>query len=360
MFQHGRDEEYQCECKSGFYGHHCEFQSDFDVCSTNPCENAATCMTSLSGYTCTCPPGFQGRNCEINTNDCEANPCRNGGTCFDFINSYKCICPNGYIGKHCEENYDDCKNAPCANGGTCSDGVNDFTCACTPGYTGKDCSLEINECDSDPCLNGGFCVDGNNTFTCRCLPRYNGQYCEILPDGSIDPKYYELKGVPTNGDNTGNAALIGTFSALVPLIAIIAAVAIICMKQRRKLEQQRADFEAHLENELNAVNSMNKTKILDDHMIVNSLDYPKQKATNTNPNIADEEAFSAKESVYAQMSRTKAKQLNTEHQLHRSSLYCDKVDNSYPRAAILDKTRLGATKSTNLDISSSTLCSSSR
>ena len=359
FFQPGRDEDYTCQCKAGSYGHHCEFQSDFDVCSTNPCDNGATCTSGMSGYTCTCPPGFQGRNCEINTNDCEMNPCRNGGTCHDFINSYKCICPLGYIGKHCEENYNDCKNTPCANGGTCRDGVNDFTCMCTPGYTGKDCSLEINECEENPCLNGGFCIDGNNTFNCRCLPRHTGKYCEILPDGSIDPKYYELKGVPTNAGNSGNAALIGTFSALVPLMVIVAAIIILCMKQRRKIEQQRADFEAQLENELNAVNSMNKTKILDDHMIVNSLDYP-QKSINTNPNLAEENNFSAKESQYAQMSRAKStKQLNTDS-VQRSSMYCDKVENSYTRSKI-DKPRFGGlTKSTNLDISSSTLCSSSR
>jgi hypothetical protein len=228
---------------------------------------------------------------------------------------------------------------------------------CTPGYTGKDCSLEINECEDSPCLNGGFCIDGNNTFNCRCLPRHTGKYCEIRPDGSIDPKYYELKGVPTNAGNSGNAALIGTFSALVPLTVIVAAIIILCMKQRRKLEQQRADFEAQMENELNAVNSMNKTKILDDHMIVNSLDYP-QKSINTNPNLADETNFLAKESQYAQMSRSKStKQLNTDSV--QRSVYCDKLDNSSSRHQ-MEKSRFGLiTKSTNLDISSSTLCSSS-
>ena len=119
---------------------------------------------------------------------------------------------------------------------------------------------------------------------------------------------------PTTGpDDTGNMALVGTFSALVPLVVIVAAVVLVCMKQRRKMEQRRADFEAQMENELNAVNSINKSKMLDDHMIVNSLDYPKQKCVNTNPNIADEDLFTAKDSAYAQMSRTKStKQLNTD------------------------------------------------
>ena len=74
-------------------------------------------------------------------------------------------------------------------------------------------------------------------------------------------------------------------------------------------------------------------------MIVNSLDYPKQKCiNNTNPNIADEDVFAAKESAYAQMSRTKStKQLNTDAALNRASLYCDKLDNGVSRL-ILDLT----------------------
>jgi len=126
------------------------------------------------------------------------------------------------------------------------------------------------------------------------------------------------------------------------------------------MEQQRADFEAQMENELNAVQSINKSKVLDDHMIVNSLDFPRQKCNNTNPNLADEDVFNAKDSAYAQMSRTKStKQLNTDPGLNRASIYCDKLDNSVLRTnAGMDKSRLVKTKSTNLDLSSSTLNSS--
>ena len=127
------------------------------------------------------------------------------------------------------------------------------------------------------------------------------------------------------------------------------------MKQRRKHEQQRADFEAQMENELNAVQVVNKNKNLDDHMIVNS--FPKTK--NTNPNLVDEDVFAAKDSAYAQMSRTKStKQLNTDVAQNRASYYCDKLDNSrHP-----DKSRVAGKmpKQSNLDISSSTLNSSYR
>jgi len=101
---------------------------------------------------------------------------------------------------------------------------------------------------------------------------------------------------------------------------------------------------------------VNKNKTLDDHMIVNS--FPKTK--NTNPNLVDEDVFAAKDSAYAQMSRTKStKQLNTDVAQHRASYYCDKLDNSVPRSHP-DKSRLAGKmpKQSNLDISSSTLNSS--
>ena len=321
-------------------------------------------MSGMSGYTCSCPPGFEGRNCENVIDHCETGPCQNDGICFPFINDFKCVCQNGFIGRNCEENYDDCQNNPCANGGTCADGVNDFECTCAPGFTGKDCSQEINECDPNPCLNGGFCKDGNNTFTCICLPQFSGIVCEILPTGKIDPDYYAQHNTQVQGEgSSGNAVLIGIFSSIVPIGVLAAIIGIYCMKHRRKMEQERADFEAQMENELNAVQSINKSKVLDDHMIVNSLDYPKQKCiNNTNPNIADEDVFNAKDSAYAQMSRTKStKQLNTDAAVNRASLYCDKLENGVSRTNTgLDKSRLAKTKSNNLDISSSTLNSSYR
>ena len=355
VFQAGLHDDYTCKCAAGYHGPHCEFTSDFDICTKdNPCENGATCMSDMRGYTCACPPGFEGRNCETVTDLCRQKPCHNDGICFPFINDYKCVCQNGFIGENCEDNYDDCQNAPCANGGVCTDGVNDFSCSCPPGYTGKDCSQEVNECHPNPCLNGGFCKDGNNTFTCICLPKYSGSVCEILPSGKIDPKYYELHQTPTKGEgSSANTAVIAFFSCIVPIGVLVAFIVIYCLKDKRKREQARADFEAQMENELNAVQSINKSKVLDDHMIVNSLDFPRNK----NPNIADEELFAAKDSAFKQMARSK--QLNTDpERVNRASLYCDnKLDNSVCSSG---KNRLAKNKSNNLDISSSTLNSSYR
>lgn len=74
-----------------------------------------------------------------------------------------------------------------------------------------------------------------------------------------------------------------TFSVAVPVLAVVSALAIVCMKRRRRRERARQDEEARRQNEQNmvhnAVNAANN-KCLEDHMIINSLDYP-AKPLNT-------------------------------------------------------------------------------
>lgn len=328
-----QDGGYQCKCHPEFQGVNCDVK--IDHCRATPCQNGGTC-TLISGeeYQCRCPAGFTGRNCEVNVDDCAGNPCSNGGTCFDFVNDYKCYCHAGFVGRNCEQNVNDCLTNPCANGGTCHDSINDFICTCKPGFTGKDCSQEVNECASTPCMHG-FCVDKLNDFECKCLPGYSGKHCNVLPDGTV----LKFKGSVPDEMESSQVVLIATFSTLIPLLVLIVAVFLWCSKQRRRREQRRADLAAERENELNAVNCINKTKMLDDHMIVNSLDYPKQKCVNTNPNLAVEESFSAKDSVcsYKQMARG-SKQLNTDYNSvvggpsssarASSSMLVDKLENA--------------------------------
>jgi hypothetical protein len=267
----------------------------------------------------------------MNVDDCAMNPCQNGGTCFDFVNDYKCYCHAGFIGRNCEHNVDDCSSNPCDNGGTCHDSVNDFVCTCRPGYTGKDCSQEINECFSSPCMNGGFCIDRLNDFECKCLPGYSLKHCNRLPDGTVQTVLGRT-GEQSGEDMTGSQmALVATFSTVIPMLVVIAVVYLWCSKQRRALQRRKEEDEATRQNELNAVNCINKTKMLDDYKIVNTLDYPGStvgstctgvKSINTNPNLADDDMFSAKDSSYAVQ-----KTLNTSMVSSRASMLCDKLDN---------------------------------
>lgn len=322
---------YKCTCAPGFAGVNCDVKMDQCRMAT-PCQNGGTClMISEDQYRCQCPSGFTGQHCQDNIDDCAVNPCQNGGTCIDFVSDYRCYCLPGFVGTHCEENVDECSINPCANGGTCHDSVNDFVCACRPGYTGKDCSMEINECASAPCMHNGFCVDKLNDYECRCLPGYSGKACNILPDGTVMP----LRGNNNNnmdGDSSSRVALIATFSSIIPILVIVAALYLWCSKKRQILDQRRANADAKRENELNAGNCVSKTKVLDDHMIVNDLDYPRHKCVNANPNLADEETFSAKDgSTYKQMVMPggRSKQLNTDYSGNssRASLMLyDKLD----------------------------------
>nr|XP_054768408.1 mucin-17-like [Lytechinus pictus] len=76
--------------------------TEIDECSSNPCQNNATCEDVINGYICECAEGFNGTNCEENIDDCVSHPCQNGGTCEDKIDSYECQCPDGFNGELCE------------------------------------------------------------------------------------------------------------------------------------------------------------------------------------------------------------------------------------------------------------------
>ena len=313
---------YQCRCPSNFHGVNCDIP--LDSCRVTPCQNGGTCQLkagSLDNYQCRCPIGFTGRNCEVNINDCALNPCQNGGSCMDFVNAYKCFCKAGFSGTNCEHNVNECAARPCANGGICHDGINDFTCTCPPGFTGKDCSREVNPCDPSPCMKG-FCKKKKGDFECKCHSDYSGRHCNISPDGTVLPFTAGEK------SESQNWPVIIGLSVGMPIIVCIAIAVVMCRKRHQRHQQKRQDAEAERENELNAVNVINKTKMLDDHMIVNALDYPKPKK---NPNLADEELFRAKT---LSGSGCSSKQLNTDLNgsyllsSRASMLLSDKLENA--------------------------------
>ena len=42
---------------------------------------------------------FSGTTCEINVDECSSNPCQNNATCVDDVNGYICECHQGFRGK---------------------------------------------------------------------------------------------------------------------------------------------------------------------------------------------------------------------------------------------------------------------
>ncbi|CAD7093601.1 unnamed protein product [Hermetia illucens] len=243
---------FKCECPFGYSGVGCETQ--VDDCNPNPCENGGSCVSKENTFQCLCPSGFAGKHCEDNIDDCQGNPCMNGGTCVDMVNQFRCQCIPGYIGSLCAEKVDLCLTKPCANGGSCINLNNDYKCSCRPGFTGKDCSVDIDECSSSPCRNGGTCVNRVNSFHCVCPGGYHGNQCEDETySANFDAQQFEGSQTGrSDGLTSGQVVLIAILSVAMPVVAVIAAGVVLCMKRKRKRAQEKDDAEARKQNEQNA------------------------------------------------------------------------------------------------------------
>ncbi|KAH6924620.1 hypothetical protein HPB50_020806 [Hyalomma asiaticum] len=325
---------YRCLCPDAFAGDQCEVQRD--PCEPSPCANGGTCVTLSDGnsrgdggsehrFRCECRPGFEGPLCQTNIDDCVSNPCLNGGTCLDGADSFRCLCRPGFLGQLCDHDVDDCLTYPCANGGRCVDLVNDFACNCPAGFSGKDCSVNLDECASSPCLNGGVCVDLAGRFECRCPDDFGGDRCEhrppaLAPRVAVVPPSPGRSSARRGGEDMGRhdlltredsrdrgyeeelsgvqLALIVTASVTVPLVALVAALVIVC--QRRRWKERRDAEAARRQNERNAVQhqGMNNKgaggKAPPPVVVVNALvEKPLQKKANGDNNASSSSSTSA-------------------------------------------------------------------
>ncbi|XP_001360022.4 neurogenic locus protein delta [Drosophila persimilis] len=245
---------FQCDCPGGYSGPTCELQ--LDNCRPNPCQNGGSCQPNGK---CICPSGFTGSKCETNVDDCLGHKCENGGICIDLVNQYRCQCVPGFHGSHCSSKLDLCLIRPCANGGTCLNLKNDFQCTCRAGFTGKDCSIDIDECISGPCHNGGTCMNRVNNFECVCANGFRGKQCDEESYDSVTfgaHHYGATTQARADGLTNAQVVLIAVFSVAMPLVAVIAACVVFCMKRKRKRAQEKDDAEARKQNEQNAVATM--------------------------------------------------------------------------------------------------------
>lgn len=250
-----------CTCVAGYSGKFCDVQ--MDDCKPNPCKNNGRCSNIDRGFKCDCPSGFLGETCTVNIDDCDENLCMNGGTCIDMVNQYRCQCVAGFVGNRCESKVDLCLTKPCANGGSCTSINNDYRCMCKAGFTGKDCSVDIDECNSHPCKNGGTCVNRVNSYQCVCPHGFRGPQCEYEASHVSTTQAFSN---PNDGLSKGQVALIAILSIAMPMVVIVAACVVYCMKRKRKRDQEKEDAEARKQNERNATatlhhgNSINSSK----------------------------------------------------------------------------------------------------
>ncbi|XP_009862880.1 PREDICTED: protein eyes shut homolog [Apaloderma vittatum] len=178
---HVWEKAYTCHCFSQYSGRFCQ---KFDMCSTKPCHNNASCTekSELSGdsYECTCPSKFSGKNCTEVVGQCQPHMCLNGNCSNITPNTFLCECNKGFTGPFCEEPTDPCAPQPCLHGGTCRYFQTGYVCHCPVGFLGHNCEIDINECSSRPCQNGGTCIDLPSDVACTCLPIFTGKFCERI------------------------------------------------------------------------------------------------------------------------------------------------------------------------------------
>ncbi|KAK2544844.1 Eys [Columba livia] len=210
---HVWEKAYNCHCFSQYSGRFCQ---KFDMCSTKPCHNNASCTekSELSGdsYECTCPPQFSGKNCTEIVGQCQSHTCFNGNCSNVSPNTFLCECDKDFAGPFCEEPGDPCASHPCVNGGICQYKQSGYVCDCPTGFLGHNCEIDINECssmpcqnrgkfcevqiencDSNSCKNGGTCVDYEDHFKCNCPIGFEGERCELDIDACL---FYNISCAP--------------------------------------------------------------------------------------------------------------------------------------------------------------------
>ncbi|ESO98734.1 hypothetical protein LOTGIDRAFT_114238, partial [Lottia gigantea] len=211
----GNQTHFQCECRPGFSGSHCEV--DINECESNPCQHGV-CVDRVGGFQCYCTPGYHGTKCNEMYNLCKTSPCQNEGVCIQEVDDYRCQCHPGHKGRHCTDKVDLCSPNPCFNHSKCSYDYN-ATCHCPPGFKGTRCEVNVNECESSPCLNGGTCKDFINGFKCSCHELHAGPNCEYT--SKFVRKGNDLEGTNHSYHVENLYIVAGTLSGAILIVIIV-------------------------------------------------------------------------------------------------------------------------------------------
>ena len=208
----------------------CEFIDD--CYPTNPCGDDQVCVSTAEsrGHTCA----------NIETyNECSSNPCQNGATCDDGRGNYTCRCAEGWQGANCETDVDECHTDGGCVHGQCSNSPGSFSCDCTHddiaiGFYGDRCQYNIDECVDHSCVHGK-CVDGVNEYVCACDDGYQGKYCEEEKRSS-------------SAVSTDTGLMIAVLIILALLVASNVAIGVFLVRTRRAARS--ADYETPRTNDV--------------------------------------------------------------------------------------------------------------
>ncbi|MCJ8729669.1 hypothetical protein PDJAM_G00109160 [Pangasius djambal] len=183
-----------CECPTGFTGLYCQFEVTQTPCSNSrPCPDGGPCLEYGGTYLCTCQTGIDFEHDHKDfypyvqpQSACDSSPCQNGGYCYEQDGGYTCECEHGYRGENCEKvRLSMCASSPCRNGGSCKEESGSYYCVCPYRFTGKHCEVgKPDPCASGPCMNGGTCFHYIGKYKCECSGSFMGRHCEISKGAS--------------------------------------------------------------------------------------------------------------------------------------------------------------------------------
>ncbi|XP_060767047.1 protein Z, vitamin K-dependent plasma glycoprotein a [Neoarius graeffei] len=178
---------------------------DGDQCANQPCKNGAMCSDSVGGYDCICKSGFSGVHCETDQTKCVID--KNKGCsqfCKPGYQSYECSCAWGWK----LEQKDKCVPAvpfPCGKVSSLSQWTSQQSKNIQSDYEGLDCNAE--ECPWQALLHNsklnGFCsgviIKENFVLTtAQCVLKYTDfsvAVGKMVPTYEIDEQDLYVKKV---------------------------------------------------------------------------------------------------------------------------------------------------------------------
>ncbi|XP_028842602.1 protein Z, vitamin K-dependent plasma glycoprotein a [Denticeps clupeoides] len=155
---------------------------DGDQCAEKPCKNGAMCLDSVGGYDCVCKSGFSGVHCESDQTVCVADKTKGCSQfCKPGYQSYECSCARGW--KLQDKDKEKCVPAvtfPCGKVSNPNQWDNRKSANIRSGYQGLPCNSE--ECPWQALLRNsestGFCggvILKENLIltTAQCVSKYS-------------------------------------------------------------------------------------------------------------------------------------------------------------------------------------------